>query len=269
MNNLHRGLAPVSDAAWAQIDEEAARTLKRHLAARRVVDVEGPKGAGFAAVDRGHARSIAAPGDGVEALQRVVSAVVELRVPFELAREAIDDVERGSKDSDWAPLKDAARRIAFAEDRAVFDGYAAAGIQGIRQSTSHPVLALPADVVRYPAAVARAVSELRLAGVEGSCALVLGAGPWVAVNAASDHGHPVIEHIERLVDGGIVWAPAIDGAVLVATRGGDFALHVGEDFAIGYLGHTATAVRLYLQESFTFVPLTAEASVTLAPPALP
>ena len=33
MNNLHRELAPVSDAAWAQIEEEAARTFRRYLAA--------------------------------------------------------------------------------------------------------------------------------------------------------------------------------------------------------------------------------------------
>jgi uncharacterized linocin/CFP29 family protein len=44
MNNLHRELAPISNTAWAQMEEEASRTLKRHLAARRVVDVQGPKG---------------------------------------------------------------------------------------------------------------------------------------------------------------------------------------------------------------------------------
>ncbi len=129
MNNLHRGLAPISDAAWAQIEEEASRTLKRHLAARRVVDVDGPKGTDFSAVGTGHLKKIATPGDGVEATQREVRALVELRVPFELSRQAIDDVERGANDSDWDPLKQAARKIAFAEDRAVFDGYAAAGIQ--------------------------------------------------------------------------------------------------------------------------------------------
>ena len=32
MNNLHRELAPISDAAWADIEEETTRTLKRHLA---------------------------------------------------------------------------------------------------------------------------------------------------------------------------------------------------------------------------------------------
>jgi len=120
MNNLHRGLAPISAAAWAQIEEEASRTVKRHLAARRVVDVEGPKGADFPAVGTGHQRQIQTPGDGVEAAQREIKALVELRVPFELTRQAIDDVERGAGDSDWQPAKDAARRIAFAEDGAIF-----------------------------------------------------------------------------------------------------------------------------------------------------
>ena len=35
MNNLHRELAPISDAAWALIEEEVTRTFKRHLAGRR------------------------------------------------------------------------------------------------------------------------------------------------------------------------------------------------------------------------------------------
>src|SRR4051812_20728069 len=140
MDNLHRELAPISDAAWAQIEEEASRTLKRHLAARRVVDVDGPKGTDFSAVGTGHQRPIQTPGDGIEAAQRDTKALVELRVPFELTRAAIDDVERGANDSDWDPLKEAARKIAFAEDRAVFDGYAAATIEGIRPGSSNPAL---------------------------------------------------------------------------------------------------------------------------------
>jgi uncharacterized linocin/CFP29 family protein len=60
MNNLHRELAPISDVAWAQIEEEATRTLKRHLAGRRVVDVQGPAGTGLSAVGAGHLRKIKA-----------------------------------------------------------------------------------------------------------------------------------------------------------------------------------------------------------------
>src|SRR5215831_1753701 len=115
MNNLHRDLAPISDAAWADIEEETTRTLKRYLAGRRVVDVHGPGGVGLSAVGTGHLKTIAAPADGVLARQREVKALVELRVPFELDRQQIDNVERGSDDSDWQPAKDAAQRIAYAE----------------------------------------------------------------------------------------------------------------------------------------------------------
>jgi uncharacterized linocin/CFP29 family protein len=122
MNNLHRELAPISDAAWAQIEEETTRTFKRHLAGRRVVDVQGPGGVDLAAVGTGHLRQIQAQADGILARQREVKAIVELRVPFELSRQEIDDVLRGANDSDWQPAKDAARKIAFAEDGAIFDG---------------------------------------------------------------------------------------------------------------------------------------------------
>jgi uncharacterized linocin/CFP29 family protein len=265
MNNLHRELAPISDKAWAQIEQEATRTLKRHLAARRVVDVQGPSGLELSAVGTGHLRQIQAPGDGIQATQREVKALVELRVPFELTRQAIDDVERGATDSDWEAVKDAARKITFAEDRAVFDGYAVAGIEGIRQSTSNAGVTLPPNVKSYSGAIAQAVSQLRLAGVNGPYALVLGAEPYTAVSGGSDEGYPVLQHVRSLVDGEIVWAPAIEGGFVLTTRGGDFELDIGQDISIGYLSHSQTIVELYLQETFTFRVLTAEAAVVLAP----
>jgi uncharacterized linocin/CFP29 family protein len=267
MNNLHRELAPISDGAWAQIEEETSRTFKRYLAGRRVVDVHAPEGTALSAVGTGHLRTIAAPKDGIIARQREVKALVELRVPFELNRQMIDDVDRGANDSDWQPAKDAARLIAFAEDGAVFDGYAAAGIVGVRQGTSNPRTTLPADVREYPEAIAQGLSQLRLVGVNGPYSVLLGADAYTALAETSDHGYPVLEHVKRLVDDKIIWAPAIAGAFVLTTRGGDFDLHIGQDVSIGYLSHTDTAVRLYLQETFTFLLLTTEASVALAPPA--
>jgi len=265
MNNLYRELAPVSAAAWAEIESEARRTLKRHLAARRVVDVEGPKGFDFSAIGTGHTRGITAPGEGIQAVRREVKALVELRVPFELTRQAVDDVERGATDSDWSAVKDAARRIAFAEDNSIFEGYDAAGIQGIRQGSSNPALTLPSSVRGYPDIVAQAVSQLRLAGVNGPYTLVLATEPYTAVSGGSDEGYPVLTHIQRLIDGEIIWAPAIRGGFVLTTRGGDFELDLGQDISIGYLSHSETSVRLYLQESFTFRLLTTEAAVALSP----
>src|SRR5260370_9497998 len=138
MENLHRELAPISDEAWAQIEQEAARTFKRHLAGRRLVDVHGPAGEGFSAVGTGRVRDIDPPGEGVIARQRQVTPIVELRAPFSLSREEIDDVERGAQDSDWQPVKDAPRQVAFAEDGAIFLGYPAPALDAIPQRPTNP-----------------------------------------------------------------------------------------------------------------------------------
>ena len=262
-NNLHRALAPISDVAWQQIAEEASRTIKRNLAARRVVDVDGPHGYGHASVTTGHVSEIAAPTAEVRARLRDVLPLVEIRVPFTLDRLAIDDVARGSQDSDWQPVKDAATIIAHTEDRAVFEGYPAASIQGIGGSSSNPAIPLPEDPRNYPDAVAQALSELRLAGVEGPYALVLDAEAYTAVSETRDHGYPILAQLNRLVPDAIVWAPALRGGYLLTTRGGDFELTIGQDVSIGYLRHTDTTVDLYLQETFTFSPYTGEASVSL------
>ncbi|MGB6192436.1 MAG: family 1 encapsulin nanocompartment shell protein [Terracidiphilus sp.] len=266
MNNLHRELAPISDAAWQQIEEETTRTLKRYLAGRRVVDVPAPGGVALPGVGTGHVSLITPPGEGIAARQREVKPLVELRVPFDLSRQAIDDVERGSEDSDWQPAKDAAKKLAFAEDRAIFTGYDEAGIEGIREVTSNPIESLPPDVREYPDAVAHALSQLRLVGVNGPYSVLLGAAEYTALAETRDHGYPVLEHVKRIVDGNIVWAPALEGAIVLTTRGGDFELNVGQDVSIGYLSHTQEAVRLYLQETFVFRVLTSEASVVLSRP---
>jgi uncharacterized linocin/CFP29 family protein len=158
-----------------------------------------------------------APGEGILARQREAKSLVELRVPFELGRYAIDDVERGANDSDWQPLKDAAKRIAFAEDRVIFEGYSGGGIEGIRQGTSNPVASLPSNLVEYPNAIAEALSQLRIVGVNGPYSVVMGADAYTALSEASDHGYPVIQHIQRLVNEEIIWAPAI-GELLSSPR---------------------------------------------------
>jgi uncharacterized linocin/CFP29 family protein len=264
MNNLHRELAPVSDAAWASIEAEAKRTFELHVAGRRVVDTTGPEGQALAAVGTGHLTDIDPPEAGITARLRGSLPVVELRVPFTLSRADIDDVERGAQDPDWQPVKDAAKRIAFAEDRAVFDGYPAAGITGVRQASSNPALAFPAEATAYPDVVTKAVTELRLAGVAGPYSLLLSADAYAAVTETADHGYPIRDHLARVLDGDIIWAPALEGGLVLSGRGGDYELRLGQDLSIGYLSHDAAAVQLYFQETFTFAVYTAEASVWIA-----
>ncbi|MBB5345471.1 putative linocin/CFP29 family protein [Edaphobacter lichenicola] len=99
-------------------------------------------------------------------------------------------------------------------------------------------MTLPADVRNYPDAVAQALSQLRLVGVNGPYSILLGANAYTELAETRDQGHPVLEHVKRLVDGNIIWAPAIEGAFVLTTRGGDFELNIGQDVSIGYLSHT-------------------------------
>lgn len=263
MNNLYRDLAPVTEAAWKEIELEATRTFKRHIAGRRVVDVSEPGGPVAAAVSTGRLANVASPTEGVEAHLRESKPLVRLRVPFTLSRYEIDNVERGANDSDWDPVKAAAKKLAFVEDRAIFEGYAAASIEGIRSASSNKTLTLPADPSEIPDVITQATSELRLAGVDGPYSVLLSADVYTKVSETTQHGYPILEHIDRLVPGDIIWAPAIDGAFVLTTRGGDFDLQLGTDVTIGYTSHDADTVQLYLQETLTFLCYTAEASVPL------
>jgi uncharacterized linocin/CFP29 family protein len=265
MNNLLRELAPISSAAWEQIEAEAKRTLKVTLAARKVVDFSGPLGWETSAVGLGRVEKLRrTPDDGIEARLRSSQPLVELRVPFALSRDELDSIGRGARDSDLASLQEAARRIAMAEDGAVFHGYAAGGIRGMCEAGAASALTIPGDYENYPAVVATAVSHLRQTGVAGPYAIALGPRCYTGLTRTlTRSGHLVIDFVRRMLDGPIVWAPAVDGAAVVSLRGGDFELVAGQDFSIGYLDHTATEVRLYLQESFTFRALSPEAVVPL------
>jgi uncharacterized linocin/CFP29 family protein len=264
MNNLHRELAPISEAAWTDLEAEATRTFTRHVAGRRVVDVI-TLGETASAVGTGHLSELDPPGEGVRARRRESLPFVELRVPFVVSRDTVDDVERGAMDADWQPVKDAAKRIAFAEDRAIFGGFPAAGIRGIEVASSNAPIPLPADVHEYPTAVAQALTQLRLAGVDGPYRLVLPADAYTALAETSDHGYPIRDHVSRVIgtDGEIIWAPALSDGYLVSGRGGDYQLYLGQDLSIGYMSHDATSIELYFQESMTFIVQTTEAGVPL------
>ncbi|MER5642427.1 family 1 encapsulin nanocompartment shell protein [Kitasatospora sp. NPDC002227] len=263
MDNLHRHLAPISSAAWAEIEEEARRTFVLHCAGRHVVDTAGPEGPAFAAVGTGHLHTVASPEPGVRTRAHQVRPVAELRIPFTLSREAVDDVAHGSGDSDWEPVKEAARTMALTEDRIIFEGWPDGRVEGIRTASGNTAQPLPGEVADYPDAVSRAITALRLAGVDGPYALLLGADAYTAVNETSDHGYPIRQHIARVLDGPIVWAPALTGGVVLSTRGGDFELHLGQDLSIGYQSHDEASVRLYLQQSLTFSLHSPEAAVSL------
>jgi uncharacterized linocin/CFP29 family protein len=263
VNHLLRELAPVSDTAWEAVESEARRALREYLAARRLVDFSGPHGWQHAAVGLGRVEGLDAPRDGVQAQLRRALPLVELRAPFELSRAELEAIDRGCQAPDLDPVITAARRLAQAEDKAVFHGYGPAGIRGITEASPHEAVAIGDDYEEYPRPVAKAVAKLRSWGVEGPYGIALGPRCYQGVMETTRGGYPIIEHLKLILGGPVVWAPAVDGAVVLSVRGGDFELVVGQDISVGYHSADAESVALYLEESLTFQVHGPEAAVAL------
>ncbi|MDQ2791213.1 MAG: bacteriocin family protein [Actinomycetota bacterium] len=268
-DHLLRKYAPIPAAGWKQIDDEAKDRLTARLAARRLVDWSGPHGWTHSATNLGRTTSLetAPPGtkfESVVARQRRVLALSELRVSFTVECSGLQDAERGATDVDYADLDRAAHDAALIENRAVFHGWPEAGITGIVESSSYPSLTLGRDTKAYPHAIAKATNLLRQAGIEGPYALAISPEGYTRVAEATESGgYPLREHLTKILGGDIVWAPGLDGALVVSKRGGDFILDVGQDFSIGYTRHDAELVTLYLEESFNFRVTEPDAAVVL------
>jgi uncharacterized linocin/CFP29 family protein len=265
MNHLLREHAPISDAAWELLDTEARERLSAALAARKLVDFSGPHGWDYSATNLGRTAPLpSAPSEGVTGLRRRVLPLVELRADFELSRAELRDADRGADDVDLAALDKAARQIALAENVAVFHGWPDA-ITGIAEASPHEGGQLGDATDEYPRRVAEAVERLLCDGITGPYGLALGREQYRRVVETAEHGgYPLLDHLRKILEGPIVWAPGVKGAVVLSQRGGDFAFESGQDLSIGYDSHDGDVVRLYLEESFSFHVATPEAAVPLA-----
>jgi uncharacterized linocin/CFP29 family protein len=271
MNHLFRDLAPIPASGWAQIDDEARERVTPHLAARRFVDFVGPRGWEFSATDLGRVTTLDATPDKVSdgsvvLRQRRVLPLVEFRVPFTIAGAELEDADRGAVDLELDDLDRAARQAALIENRAVFHGWAAAGMQGIADASPYGPIRFGEDPQGYPQSVAEAVSTLRQAGIDGPYGMAVSPEGYTRILQATEHGgYLLLDHLRRILGGGsVVRSPGVDGALVLGLGGGDFVMEVGQDLSVGYSHHDADTVSLYLEESFSFRVTEPDAAVVLA-----
>ncbi len=263
MNHLLRKLAPISVSGWEMLDGEAKERLKPALAARRLVDFSGPHGWEHSATNLGRTDPLpSGPPAGVTGLQRRILPLVEVRADFQLSRAELRDADRGADDIDLGALDKAAHQIAVAENVAVFHGWRGA-IRGVAEiSTQEPMPLGKPD--GYPRQVAGAAERLLQSGIGGPYGLALGSEQYRLVIETVEHGGTLLlEHLRKILEGPIVWAPGVTGALVLSMRGGDFIFDSGQDVSIGYASHDGDVVRLYLEESFSFHVTTPEAAVAL------
>ncbi|MBD3218315.1 MAG: bacteriocin [candidate division Zixibacteria bacterium] len=252
MNILKRSLAPITEKAWEEIEDVARDVLKTHLSARRIVDVEGPRGLDFASVSLGRLdvakdEKSGKVGYGVHKVQ----PLVESRMIFDLDLWELDNIERGAEDIELDNLEDAARKIAMFEEDAIFHGFKEGHIQGIKGSSPYDKLKFKGDSHEFLALISKGITEFVKASVDGPYSLVVGPDMWNFIHKQTK-GYPLKKQLEHLLGGQIILNAFLKECYLFSVRGGDMKLYLGQDLSIGYHAHDTEKVKLYLSESFTF-----------------
>ncbi len=252
MDILRKSMAPICDKAWEEINDRAKEVLTSVLSARKFVDVDGPKGWDFPALSLGRVDVPTEQNGDVQYGIHQVLPLTEARIPFELNIWELDNVARGAKDINLDNMEEAARKMAHFEEDAIYNGFKAGHIKGLKECSDHESITLPEDDDEIIQVISEGIATLKVASVEGPYSLVLNTELWQRFNS-SGKGYPLRKRVERLLDGGsIIMAPYIKDAFMVSERGGDFEMVIGQDISIGYESHNQKTVQLYLTESFTF-----------------
>lgn len=246
---LYRELAPISEDSWKEIDERAAEVLKSHLSARKVVNVNGPKGLDFNVITEGRLANVESK-DNICYGNYQVLPLTEVRTEFEMERWELDNLNRGAKDVDYEPLETAAKEIALFEENAIYNGLEDAIIEGLKDVVGEE-LSLGKNLKEIMENLTNGVIKLRESFVEGELTLVVGKDAYKKI-LSEDSGYPVKKRIKDLIGGDIVYSHVVEGAYLLPQDHEDLELTIGRDFSIGYQSHTNERVKFFLTESFTF-----------------
>lgn len=253
MNILKRSLAPVTEEAWNEIDEFATDVIKSQLTGRKVVDVKGPLGWDHSAEPLGRVEVPSGQSnDDVQYGVRMVKPLIETRVPFELDIWELDNISRGAKDVNLDPMEEAAKKAAQFEENAIYRGLSLGSISGMLEENVFSLsMNKENNISSYLGLFAQAVDYMKNASIDGPYSLVVPLNQWKKI-VDSSTGYPAERRIKDLLGGDVMLNQYLDNAVVVSQRGGDLALTLGMDFAIGYALNTEKSVRFTIMESFTF-----------------
>ena len=83
------------------------------------------------------------------------------------------------------------------------------------------------------------------------------------METAEHGGYLLLDHLRRILEGPLVRAPGVEGAVVISLRCDDYLLSLGQDLSLGYLSHDSNHVTLYLEETLAFHVASPEAGIWL------
>ncbi len=250
MDILKRNLAPISDAAWQEIDNRAKDVLKATLTARKVVSVNGPKGWDYTVISEGRLEVGEESSEGVRTGVYKVKPLVEARKAFELNKWELDNLSRGAKDLDLDALEDAVKSLALFEEEAIYNGFSQADIIGLK-AYAKEARSLGEGSEEILESLSEAILKLKEVYAEKPYTLIVGKGVFKKLNKLYN-GALLLDVVKELIGGDVIYSEAIEGAFLLPFNHEDIELTVGQDFSIGYESHDSKTVKFFITESFTF-----------------
>ncbi|ABC83903.1 family 1 encapsulin nanocompartment shell protein [Anaeromyxobacter dehalogenans] len=254
--------APFGQQVWDRIDEAIEAAAAEARAGRRLLRVIGPLGfeARAGVADDAPAGGEDEPEAGDETHVHVpsVRALPVLHRTFRLGARAVEALERRGEPLTLTEAAEAARRIARAEDRLLFEGHAGAGVRGLLE---HPGLVeVPAgdwaDPGRAGDALLAALTALDDAGRHGPYAAAV--SPARFYQLFRPFAGTALTPYQQLLpafEGGIVKAPGLrDGAVVVVRSASGPQAVVGQELTAAYDGREGIFHLVSLAESVTLLP---------------
>jgi len=268
MEWLRRNAAPLSEKVWKEVDNIAGSMFKQTVVARRIVDFDGPRGWNHVATQLGTFKPAKTPRSSgkVRFLVPDVMLLTELRADFAIPWADIDIFERVGPTLESKSIEDAAREMALAEDALLF--YGSSTNPGLLSSHDTPRVALSdwSQQGRLVVDLLTAVEKLDNLGIKGPYEAVLSPHHYYSYLRQTGEGgvYPAAKQL-GIVIAKVYNSPAIEGATLFSTRGGDLLITVGGDFTIGYRAHDETAVHLFCVETVAAQVLTPGAVCLIRP----
>lgn len=259
MDFLKKGLAPISDLAWQEIEGRAREVLETQLTARRFVRVNGPIGKEKGGVPVG--RLEVKECDGVHYGIHQIQPFIENRISFTLNRWELDNLERGAKDIDFTPLDEAVKKAAKFEEKTIYKGLDEACVLGLLESNKEAIEfgTTEAETIKN---IMYGVSKLRNTGYnKGPFVLVVGLEKYIYLNMINPNDS-LAKKLEGILGMPIIISHNITEGILLPYDNENIELTLGEDFSIGFQEHDEKDVKLFVTETFTFRVLDKDLVVT-------
>ena len=212
MSHLLREHAPITETAWAEIDDEARERLTPALAARKLVDFAGPHGWEHSATNLG--RTSAARRRAGRRRRGARSAACcrwwscACRSRCRATSCATPTAARTTSTSARSTRPPAASRPPRTAPCSTAGRPPASPASPRPRRTTRSRSATTATCTR--ATWRRAVETLLPPGVDGPYGLALGPEAYTRVLETTEHGgYPLLDHLRKIVGGPLVWAPGV------------------------------------------------------------